>query len=176
MLEPDPRSGEPRAVHFKGRWVDGQRHGEGLERVGVSETRVEYACAPSPDSQPTTRAGGAALSLSCSHGRGGSRPGPFRSRCAYPSLADACAHGARPPRRGAATECARRPRREGFCGSRRAPPPSCTDWTRLVLFPVLTGHVSTKAGRILWKQACPACQHRPSLTPLSRPSALPVSH
>ena len=66
MLEPDPRSGEPRAVHFKGRWVDGQRHGEGLERVGVSETRVEYACAPSPDSQPTTRAGGAALSLSCS--------------------------------------------------------------------------------------------------------------
>ena len=24
-----------------------------------------------------------------------------------------------------------------------APPPSCTDWTRLVLLPVLTGHVSS---------------------------------
>jgi hypothetical protein len=56
MLEPDPRSGEPRAVHFKGRWVDGQRHGEGFERVGVSETRVEYACAPSMPAPPVSHA------------------------------------------------------------------------------------------------------------------------
>ena len=36
------------------------------------------------------------------------------------------------------------------------PPPSCTNWTRLVLLPVLTGHVSSHGPR------SPCCGRRPS--------------